>query len=295
MRARLLLLTVACLAGHSLAAAPQVSAQRPSLRMPVSFAEVQALPRRAPDVELRYGNAPSQRILLWYAAGTARPAPIVALLHGGCWLAEYSVDHVEPLATALAAEGFAVWAPEYRRIGEAGGGWPGTFEDVAAALDRLNDAGDPALDPERVVLVGHSAGGHLALWAAARAAFPASHPMHREAPLVPRAVVALAAITDLVAHTTEQGGCPPVVPRLMGGSPADQPERYRLASPAALPRPVPAVLVHGSADAIVPLSQARALPDTRLRLVEGAGHFDLIHPETAAFAVLVEELRRWID
>lgn len=260
--------------------------------MPVSFESVQVLPRRAPDREHAYGSAPSQRVYGWLAQdGGAGSAPVVVLLHGGCWFSTYGVDHVEPLATALASEGFAVWAPEYRRVGEPGAGWPGTFEDVASALDLLKDENDPALDPERVVLVGHSAGGHLALWAATRGAFEPSHPLYREAPLVPRGVVGLAAISDLAAFA-EQGGCQQAVPRLMGGTPASQSERYRLASPAALPHPVPVVLIHGAADGIVPVSQTRAIPGARARLIEGADHFDLIHPGTAAFDVLVEEIQR---
>jgi acetyl esterase/lipase len=261
--------------------------------MPVSFEAVMALPRRAPDLEVRYGDAPSQRVHLWRPAGGATtPAPVVVLVHGGCWRAEYSADHIEPLASALTAEGFAVWTPEYRRLGELGGGWPGTFEDVARALDLLQERADPALDLGRVVLAGHSAGGHLALWAAARSAFEPTHPMHRPSALVPRGVVALAAVSDLEAYGALGAGCPSVVAQLLGGTPATQPERYRWASPVGLPHPVPVVLIHGTRDTVVSPSQARALPWAEVRLVENAEHFDVIHPGTAAFPVLVEELRR---
>ena len=264
--------------------------------MPVSFESIQTLPSRAPDREYRYGDAPSQRVAVWRpVGGRAAPAPTVVLLHGGCWLSQYGVDHVQPLATALAASGFGVWAPEYRRLGEPGGGWPGTFEDVARAVDLLKEGVDSALDPERVVLVGHSAGGHLALWAAARSAFGPSHTQYSEAPLIPRGAIGLAAITDLVAYAAEAGSCPQAVLRLLGGTPAEQQARYRQASPALLPRPVPLVLLQGSADPIVPPSQASAMPGATVRLVDGAGHFDLIHPQTPAFEMLLEQLRRLLE
>ncbi|MBM4185157.1 MAG: alpha/beta hydrolase [Gemmatimonadetes bacterium] len=263
------------------------SAQVP---MPVSFESVQALPRRAPDREYPYGDSPSQRVRVWLAGSPTAPAPVVVLLHGGCWLSQYGVDHIEPLASALASEGFAVWAPEYRRIGEPGGGWPGTLEDVASAIDLLRSE-DTGLDLERVVFVGHSAGGHLALWAAARGAFDPTHPQYRAAPLVPRGVIGLASITDLAAYAALGSGCPTMVAQLLGGTPDTQAARYLAASPAALPHPVPVVLIQGARDAIVPPSQARALPWARVRLVEGAEHFDVIHPGTVAFPMLLEELR----
>jgi acetyl esterase/lipase len=252
--------------------------------MPVSYDQVLAAPSRAPDAEMAYGDSPSQRVLVWRAQGVAGRAPVVILLHGGCWLAQYGVEHVAPLATALAASGYAVWAPEYRRVGEEGGGWPGTFDDVTGAIQLLEDTDDPALDRGRSVLVGHSAGGHLALWAGATGALE---------PLAPRGVVGLAAITDLAAsYARGGGGCAPAAPQLMGGTPGEQPERYAQASPAALPTPVPVVLLQGSADPIVPLSQASALSTADLQVVPGAGHFDMIHPGTAAFPALLQALRR---
>lgn len=268
---------------------PPVAAQ---VSMPVSFESLQALPRRAPNRELRYGDAPSQRVSLWLPDAPAEaPAPVVVLLHGGCWLAQYGVDHVEPLASALADAGFAVWAPEYRRIGEVGGGWPGTLEDVARAIDLLREQSDVALDLGRVVFVGHSAGGQLALWAAARGAFDGTHPQHSDAPLVGRGAIGLAAITNLEAYGVSRGGCPTAVAQLLGGTPGTEAERYRWASPAALPHPVPVVLIQGTRDRVVPPSQAGALPWAKVRLVEGAEHFDVIHPGTVAFGVLLEELR----
>jgi acetyl esterase/lipase len=245
--------------------------------MPVTYDQVLALPSRAPDRELSYGDAPSQRVLVWHAEISRGRAPVVVLLHGGCWLAQYGVEHVAPLATALAATGYAVWAPEYRRVGEPGG----------AAIDLLRETDDPVLDKSRTVLAGHSAGGHLALWAGATGA---------GAPLVPRGVIGLAAITDLAAYyTAGGGGCEQSVPQLLGGTPAEQPERYGQASPVALPSPVPVVLLQGTADPIVPPSQAAALTTAEVRPVAGAEHFDMIHPGTAVFPLLLQELRRLLD
>lgn len=141
------------------------------------------------------------------------------------------------------------------------------------------------------MLAGHSAGGHLALWAAARGVFERAHPLFREGLLVPRGAIGLAAITDLAAYGGLGGGCPSAVAQMLGGTPQTQPERYRLASPAVLPHPVPVALIQGTRNTVVPPSQARALTWATVRLVEGAEHFDLIHPGTAAFTVLLEELR----
>ncbi|NIP15006.1 MAG: alpha/beta fold hydrolase [Pseudomonadales bacterium] len=264
--------------------------------MPVPFGSVVELPSRAPDAEYAYGGDPSQRVYLWRPESGASPAtPVVVLIHGGCWMAEYGVDHIYPLASALAAAGLSVWAPEYRRLGEHGGGWPGTFEDVARSVDLLRAQQDLLLDPDNVVFVGHSAGAHLALLAAARAAFHPEHPMHDESAFRPRGVVGLAAITHLASYGSGTTSCQRAVKELLAGSPDERPERYRLASPALLPRPVPVTLVHGPADPIVPLDQPRAIADAEIHLVDGAGHFDLIHPGTPAFAELLERLRSLLD
>jgi acetyl esterase/lipase len=251
--------------------------------MPVSFEDVLALGATAPDRTVAYGGEQSQFASLWLPPQASGPVPVVVLVHGGCWLAEYSLQHIRPLAAAIANAGYAVWAPEYRRVGD-GGGWPRTGEDILAAVGFLGTLEEPRLDLERVVLAGHSAGGHLALWAGANLTrLPAA--------LRVRGILGLAAIADLEAYAGESGSCPAATPRLMGGMPQDMPERYRQASPARLQYRVPVALVQGDADPIVPPAQAASVDVARVTMVAGAGHFDLIHPQTPAFGAVSAALR----
>ena len=143
-----------------------------------------------------YGAEESQFVELWLPPGRQSAAPVVVLVHGGCWLADYDIAHIRPLAAALAKNGFAVWAPEYRRVGESGGGWPGTFVDIANGIDALATYDEPLLDRERIVLAGHSAGGHLALWAAGRERLAPDSPLYTESPARFSGVLGLAAFPD---------------------------------------------------------------------------------------------------
>ena len=255
-----------------------------------SYSEVQASPSREPDQVVRYGDEPGQDIEAWLPSGPAGPAPLIFLVHGGCWLEAYDRSHLRPLATALSERGYVVLLPEYRRVGQPGGGWPGTFEDIASAVDAIADLPIAEADTENSVLVGHSAGGHLALWAAGRDRIGIGNSLYRESPFMPRAAIGLAAITDLEDYAGGDNSCQRVTPELMGGRPEERPGRYAQASPAVLGTSIPTVLLQGSADAIVPPAQARALPGAELRLLEGAGHFDLVHPGTPAFGVLLAAL-----
>ncbi len=237
------------------------------------------------------------------AAGTAPgPVPVVVLIHGGFWRNPYDLSLMEGLAEDLTRRGLATWNIEYRRLGDHGGGWPGTLQDVAHALDYLERLADPyRLDLARVVTVGHSAGGHLALWLAGRQRL---RPAELEACAVPagglllRAAVSLAGVADLEAGWRLHLGREAVA-ELLGGSPMEVPERYRLASPAALfPLGVPQLLVHGTEDDRVPIEisrgyaeQARAAGD-RLTLLElsGVEHFALINPGSAAWQACAEAI-----
>ena len=252
--------------------------------------DVTQLEYREADVRIPYGDAQQQFVDLWLPADDGTSAPVVLLIHGGCWLADFDIAHIRPLATALADAGFAVWAPEYRRVGNPGGGWTGTFDDVASALDSLRSYKDTRLDGSRVAAVGHSAGGHLALWLGARPSFSARHPMYLPAAVPLRGVVGLAAITNLVEYARGDSSCQQVTPRLLGGSAQQWPGRYLYSSPVSLRAGAPVTLLQGTADAIVSQSQAAAMPHARVLYLEDAGHFDLIHPGTAAFPLLVQTL-----
>jgi len=196
------------------------------------------------------------------------------------------------LADDLARRGIAAWNVEYRRVGQAGGGWPGTLEDVAAAIDHLAELDH--LDHTRVATCGHSAGGHLALWLAGRhllpGGVPGAYPRVR-----PIAAVAQAGICDLERAWRDGLGEGATTDLL--GSWDDVPERYAIASPAALaPLGVPQVLVHGTADDRVPLSQSREYaaldPSAELVELDGADHFDVIDVRHEAWAAVARRLPR---
>jgi len=258
----------------------------------------------------RYGSHRSQRADLYLPKGSG-PHPTMVLVHGGSWQARYGKIVMRGLAGDLVRRGWAVWNIEYRRLGN-GGGWPETFEDVAAAIDHLGNIGAP-VDLARVSILGHSAGGHLALWAAGRAklaagapgALGASHTLDAsDAPLRLRRVIAQAGVCDLGdAYRKWHGG---LVDSLMGGSPERLPERYAIADPlAAVPLEIPVLLVHGVEDATVSVglsrsyARAAAAAGGEVELVEIEGpdgaHRAHIDPRGVAWAAVVSRLERVED
>jgi acetyl esterase/lipase len=252
---------------------------------------------------VRYGPGRDAVIDLRLPPGASGPRPLVVVVHGGFWRAAYDRSHTGPQAAALAAEGYVVAVPEYRRVGQDGGGWPGTFDDTAAWSDRVVDLvtselGRDAVDVGRVALVGHSAGGHLALWAASRHRLPASSAWRRPTPLPVRGVVSLAGVCDL-ALAAEMDLSDGATRDLIGGLPSAYADRYALADPAALlPCGIPSVLVHGGDDPHVPIglsrryaTEARAAGD-RAKLVElpGTGHFEVIDPLSPAWPAVTAAL-----
>ena len=253
-------------------------------------AEFQALSSGAADHRIAYGKDPSQFADLRIPHG-AGLHPVVALIHGGCWKADYAtLRDMAPIAEALKADGIATWNIEYRRLPQPGSGWPGTFQDVGSAVDSLRlVAQQYQLDLTRVVLVGHSAGGQLALWTAARTRLPSSSILHSDNPLPVQGVVDLAGPGDMQAEiAVEIGGCQSrVVEELLGGSPDEVPERYRQASPITmLPLGMPQVLIWGDHDTLRPIeageAYAKAARDAgdpiKLVTLRGLGHFEVANP-----------------
>jgi len=240
-----------------------------------------------PPERHRYGGLPSQVCDLHRPRGRG-PHPVAVVLHGGYWQPPYTKLIMRPLCHDLARRGYAAWNVEYRRLGRDDGGWPMTFDDVATAIDLLADL--DGLDLARVTLVGHSAGGQLALWAADRAALPTDAP--GAAPLVVATrVLALAAVCDL-PHAGR------VAARLLGGAPAEVPERWAQADPMRrIPLGVPVCLVHGSGDQTVDPQRSRdyaaaaAAVGAPVKLMETAGdHRDPIDPARAAWRAAAEWL-----
>ena len=247
--------------------------------------------------ELAYGPDPMQ------VGELSRPLlegsrPVVVLVHGGYWRVGFTRTAMNDLAGDLARAGYAAWNLDYRRFGEVGGGWPGTVEDIAVGIDHLAElAPTRNLDLERVAVIGHSAGGQLAIWSAARGSLPPDAP--GAAPVVsPKAVVSLAGVLDLVssARSTEPGGGVELrraIEDFLAATPDQSPSRYELASPLArLPIGVPQLVLHGSLDDRVPVDQSRAYvaaataagDPTEILELEGVDHF-----------AVIESTRAWWD
>lgn len=250
--------------------------------MPTDPREVLSRVVDPPTRTERFGPGEHQVYDVYEPAGRAQPTAIV-LVHGGFWRAEYDRTHQRPLALGLAGEGYRAVQIEFRRTGMSGGGWPGTCDDVVSAV-RQAVAGE-GLD--RYLLVGHSAGGHLAVWAS-----------HHDLPGL-AGVVSLAGCLDLArVAELELDGDAAVV--LMGGSATERPEAYAAADPAALgPAPVPVVNLHGLVDDLVPAEVGRSwfaragLPGRdEHRELPGIEHYALIDPLAPTYPVLLEQLRR---
>jgi acetyl esterase/lipase len=269
--------------------------------------DLDALPHRAPDRRIAYGNSRQQYGELRVPAGPG-PHPMAIIIHGGCFKAAYATaDYAAPIGDALKDQGIASWNIEYRRLGDPGGGWPGTYRDVGRAVDYLRTLAKPYnLDLARVVVVGHSAGGHLAMWAAGRSRVPKQSALYTANPLPIRGAVDLAGPLDLSAHIAEyEGLCrDSVITSLMGGTPATRPERYAQASPIKLlPYGLPQVLVLGTYEDFVPMPLMRAYADAARRAgdsvrvvhVRGAGHFEIASPRSYAWPPVLRAIRALLD
>jgi acetyl esterase/lipase len=268
--------------------------------------DVDTVPLRDIGVRIAYGRDSLQfgELRLPAGASNSQRAPIAIIIHGGCWYSPYaSVRNSAPLADALAQSGVATWNVEYRRYNNPGGGWPGTFRDVADAADYIRPLATLyPIDTTRIVIAGHSAGGHLALWLASRYSLDRTSPLFGGTPLSVRGVVSIGGIADLrefyARERTTSGN--PAVESLLGGTPDSVPARLREASPIErLPLGVPTVHIAGERDFIAPVTvrdayvtAARARGDSaRVITVVGDGHFEAMTPYKAAGRAVIDAIR----
>ncbi|MCI2238838.1 alpha/beta fold hydrolase [Paenibacillus sp. TRM 82003] len=250
----------------------------------------------AQRTEHRYGDHARQVADLWLPVGTRRDA-LVVLVHGGGWGAAVDRRDVNATVADLVGRGWPVLNTDYRGVGD-GGGWPGTFTDVATAVDTAADvAAEQDLPAGRVLVLGHSAGAHLAVWAAARHRLPAGAPGAG-----PRVVPAAACSTSGALHPTTLGveGGDPNCTAVFGGTPAEVDDRYAVGDPTRLVAlGMPLLVVHGTADGTVPVSQSQEFADAaaaagdevRLELPEGVGHLDPL----AVDGVVWPLVRGWVE
>lgn len=245
---------------------------------PVSFSDVISLAYEPSTEKLFYGDSELQYVERWSPTDNEsdNDLPVLIFIHGGCWSNAYRINQSYPISTALALNGFHVWSVEYRATGDQGGGWPGTYNDIEQALAFISTVEDNYYSERKQVVLGHSAGGHLALLAASN--FDSDSK-----------AIGLAAITQLVTYASESGGCNSLAISFMNGSPDDVPEQYALANPKLNQIVDKAYLFVGEIDPIVDTTQARnsGLP---FEIVEGTGHFDWIHPGTQSFEKLLQYL-----
>jgi acetyl esterase/lipase len=251
-----------------------------------------------PDQVIRYGPDIYQLSDLWRPEGVG-PFPTVLMIHGGCWQTEIADRTLmDWIAGDLRERGIAVWNIDYRGVDQDGGGYPGTYLDVAKATQSLRDhAARLNLDIEPLITIGHSAGGHLALWLAAQDKLPVDSPLRVADPVIPDLVISQGGLPDLELAATPPGsGCgTEVIDTISGGGHYADTSVPRLA-----PLGVPQVLVNGRNDRIIPTDYATQYEadmrargdDVDVRFIPASGHVELIAPETAAWAAAVEEIER---
>ena len=263
---------------------PAAAAQRIGPR------DLDSMPSGPPTARIAYGADSLQFGDLRMPDGPG-PFPVAIIIHGGCWLSRFaSLTIMSPLADALAKDGIATWNVEYRRNDHPGGGWPGSFLDVASGVDHIRElARTYPLDTTRVAVTGHSAGAHLALWAAARGHVPAGSPIATGSPFKPLVTVPLGGPGDMAEITGREKmicGPTPSASGVMGGLPGEVPEHYRAGSPLSLlPFGVKQVLIVGEDDGVMPVAvreawvtRAREAGDEASLVIVPGGHFELLAP-----------------
>lgn len=270
---------------------------------PMTLNDYLALSGPAPTATIAYGSAPSQFAELFRPAGDG-PFPVVVLVHGGCWTIEYGgIKQMHNVAGALAARGIAVWNVEYRRVDEDGGGYPGTYLDINAALDKLGaEAARYQLDTARIVALGHSAGGQLVQWIAGRANIPATSPLFQPKPLAVRNIISLGGLADL-RHEKDliKTSCGRDMVQLTGLPSATRPDVYADTSAAELmPNGSRTVLITGELDTISPpraahayAARARAAGDSAdVLILPNASHYDEIAASSPAWKLILPVIEK---
>jgi acetyl esterase/lipase len=270
---------------------------------PMTLDQYLALNGPAPTATIAYGSAPSQFAELFRPAGDG-PFPVVVLVHGGCWTIEYGgITQMRNVAGALAAQGIAVWNVEYRRVDEEGGGYPGTYLDMHAALDKLaQEAPRYGLDTGRIVAMGHSAGGQLVQWIAGRNKVPASSPLFHPSPLPVREIISLGGLADLRNEKELiEGSCGRSTVQLAGTPSATRPDVFVDTNAAELmPNGSRTQLITGELDTISPpraahayAARARAAGDrAEVLILPGASHYDEIAASSASWPLVLAAIRK---
>ena len=268
---------------------------------PVLLSTFVAQPKPTPDATISYGPMPVQGIDI-YLPKTKGPYPVVILIHGGCWMKSTAArDQLRLLGTELAHQGIAVWSIGYRRVDEEGGAYPGIFQDVAKAIDLLpTNAAKYNLDASRVVAVGHSAGAHLALWAASRGQLPRTSPLYAPDPFPIRTVIAVGGLGDIERSGGVAGVCGPnIIAALLGQPSSARPDVYSDTSPSKLlPNGAKVVMITGAEDHVTPPAYSQTYVDevkavggsAELVIVPDAAHFDVVTIGTPAWRAVKERI-----
>jgi len=270
-------------------ATPSAFAAEPLSNVP--YGSLKSLEQGKPSKKIAYGDDSLQFAELWLPKNgllknglpknglpknKQAKKPLVVFIHGGCWLNAFNIKHIYPASNALAQAGYPVWSVEYRRTGDKGGAWPGSYNDIIAAIEKAKQQFE-----QDIVLMGHSAGGHLAVLAAKHFAKNNDKQIKQ--------VIGLAAISDIERYSTGTNSCQTATPSFMGGDYDKQATQYDLANPMKQGFHLNTVLIHGDQDNIVPLAQSIDT-EQAVKVIKGAGHFDMIHPNSRAWQAIINTL-----
>lgn len=252
----------------------------------VPYSALGVLPTSEADEQFSYGDDPLQTIYTWHGRSSTNGMyadKALIFIHGGCWLNAYGYEHAKGMYHALAELGMGVYVTEYRRVGDKGGGWPGSLDDVtqaiSTALKRIENEGRYT----NIYIAGHSAGGHLALLAAQRLSSSSLNLSRADI----KRIIGLAAITDIQSYAKGHNSCQSATAKFMNGTPEDVPTAYQRATPRPTHGSLPITLLQGDADSIVPARHA-VLSGTNQKIIKNGGHFDWLHPESTSFDALLE-------